>query len=124
MSLLVETRPERVLYNAEVTLRMVDQLLAELGGGSLPIPTGPRERSTVERVTHALMLVESVGTVDPHASEMGRRLLDRLRGEQRALLRDLGGRVEDASRGVQEGLGPATCPTAPALHLARVTHLT
>ena len=68
---------------------MVDQLLAELGGEPLPVPTSPCERSVVDRVTHALELVESLGTDDLQATEMGRRLRDKLRSELRSLLREL-----------------------------------
>jgi len=104
VSLVVETRPERVLYNAEVTLRMVDQLLAELGGEPLPIPTSPRDRSVVERVSHALSLVEMLGTGGSDCRQMGIRLREMLKTELRTLLKDLPAHAE-------EPRADSACPT-------------
>ena len=89
MSLLLESRPGRVFYNVEVTLRMVDQLLAELGGGPVPVPVAAGDRSVTDRVTYALMLVESLGTDGAHACSPGIALRERLRVELKTLLRSL-----------------------------------
>lgn len=94
---------------------MVDQLLAELGGEPLPIPTSPRDRSVVERVSHALSLVEMLGTGDSECRQMGIRLREMLKTELRTLLNDLPEHAE-------EPRAASACPTitdsdpTPALH--------
>ena len=84
MSASVETRPERALYNVGVALRLVDQLLQEVGA-QLAVESDQQEMA--DRVAHALMLVERLeadGTSSPR-----RKVNTQLRGTLRSLLLDL-----------------------------------
>lgn len=82
-----ETRPDRVLYNLGVALRLVDQLLSEVGTDLSPTPTlGEHDAGTVDRVAHALMLVERMESDAP--SPRG-HLSSQLRGTLKSLLVDL-----------------------------------
>ena len=110
-----ETRPERAFYNVEVTLRMVDEFLAELGGGDR-LPSDVGTRSIRERVAYALMLVESFG---PGSGSPGRPdvgvLQARLRSELRALWRDLHRHGEPARHPDVPNLGRRGRPAPTAV---------
>lgn len=117
MSLLIDSRPGQVLYNVEVTLRMVDQLLAELGGDPLPFPAGSGDRTVTDRVTYALMLVESLGTEEASSYPQGNPLHERLRSELKTLLRTLHGQAHREAAGSPTGSfaeleNPGAAPTS------------
>ena len=84
MTASVETRPERALYNVGVALRLVDQLLAEVG--ATYEAADANERDMADRVAHALMLAESLEAENPSPR---RHLNTQLRGTLRSLLVDL-----------------------------------
>jgi hypothetical protein len=83
----VETRPDRALYNVEVTLRMVDRLLSDLSDGAHRTSAPPLRSELADRVRGALQLLDRLSPdVRPVASTTPDPVVENLRNELVSLL--------------------------------------